>query len=254
MKSIFFILLALAVQPLSAQMTQNIEHNRAGIVQDLFNHDQADLRSNGTPMELFQQSGSDEKKNVGLAALYSFLLPGMGEMYAGEYGMGKYFTIAEGALWVTLLGYDRYAHWIQDDARQFAAQHARANISGKDDQYFSDIADFTNVYAYNESVLKSRSPELLYNPASSYYWSWDNDQNRASYRDLRVTSDERFNDTRFVAAAIGVNHLISAINAARLTYFHNRNAGQSGMIDVHASIMGGIDHPNGILLSVSRSF
>jgi TM2 domain-containing membrane protein YozV len=254
MKSTFILALFTAVQISSAQMPQGIAENRAGIVHDLFNREQSGLRTGEAPVELFRQSESAEKKNVGLAAIYSFLLPGMGEMYAGEYGMGKYFTIAEGALWVTLIGYDRYAHWLQDDARQFAVQHAGSSIAGKEDQYFSDIADYSNIYAYNESVLKSRRPDLLYNPSSADYWKWDNDQNRSSYRDLRVASDERFNDTRFVVAAIGVNHLISAINAARLTYLHNKHAEEGGLIDLHASLIGGIGHPSGILLSVSRNF
>lgn len=206
------------------------------------------------PVDMFDQTSPPERKNVGLAALYSFLLPGMGELYVGDYGMGKYFTIAEGTMWVTLLGFDRYAHWLQDDARQYAVQHSGATIAGKDDQYFSDIADFSSIYTYNEEVLKDRDPHLLYDPGSSYYWKWDSDRNRAAYRELRVASDERFNDTRFVAAVIGVNHLISAINAARLAYIFNKSSDQGNTIDLHASLIGGLDHPSGILLSFSRNF
>jgi hypothetical protein len=36
------------------------------------------------------------KKSAGLAALYSLVLPGMGELYAEGFSSGKYFLLAEG--------------------------------------------------------------------------------------------------------------------------------------------------------------
>ena len=51
-----------------------------------------------------------QKKKTGLAIIYSLLLPGMGELYAGDYSSGKYFTIADGVLWGTLIGVNAYAN------------------------------------------------------------------------------------------------------------------------------------------------
>lgn len=210
-----------------------------------------------SPLPEFQgvsNSGNYEKKNVSTAVLYSLLLPGMGELYVGDYGTGKYFTIIEGALWLTMGAYDWYATGLRDDARRFAMQHAHISLAGKDDQYFVDIGEFRNVYDYNEQILRNRSPELLYNPATAY-WNWDNDANRFQFTDLRIASDERFNDMRFVAAAIALNHIVSAINAARMAVLHNRSVSPgSGTFDVHASVLGGLGHPDGILISVSRTF
>ncbi len=200
-----------------------------------------------------EMSGPPEKKNVTTAIVYSLLLPGMGELYTGNYSMGKFFTIAEGALWLTLGAYDWHATSLQDDARRFAIQHAQINLDGKDDQYFVDIGEFQNVYDYNAQILRNREPDKLYNTSTSY-WNWDSNANRQYFDDMRVTSDERFNDMRFVAAAIAVNHIVSAINAARMAIAHNNAISEADQINIHANVIGGLAHPNGIMISLSKQF
>jgi len=207
--------------------------------------------------DVWDQTDEEEgRKSPALAAVYSLLLPGMGELYAGNYGMGKFFTIAEGGLVIALIGMDRYANWLQDDARDYAVRHAQAHIDGKDDRFYNALGNFNSVDLYNEQVLRSRDPEKAYDPSpnSSYYWRWDNSSNREEYRDLRVSSDERFNDTRFIAAAIGVNHVVSAINAARIAFTHNKSLQHSNTFDIHADVMGGFAHPNGVMITLTRSF
>ena len=201
----------------------------------------------------FDGGGSLEKKNVTLAVVYSLLLPGMGELYVGDYSLGKYFTIAEGGLWITLGAVQWYATGLQDDARRFAVQHAQVNLNGKNDQYFVDIGEFQTIDGFNEQILRNREPRKVYNPQESY-WNWDSDANRQTFTDLRVASDEKFNDVRFVAAAIGVNHLISAINAARLAISHNHNVDEADLLNIKAGVIGGLTHPSGILISVSKNF
>jgi len=203
---------------------------------------------------LLPQVGETEQKSTGLAVVYSLLLPGMGELYAGDYGTGKYFTIAEGALALAAISFDRYGNWIKDDARQYAVTHAHSGLDGMDDQYFSVIGDYQSVYEYNEAVLRNRDAQKVYDPHSSSYWSWDTPDNRERYRQLRVSSDERFNDARFLVAAIVVNHIVSAIDAARIVIRHNGSREESGRIDIHAGIIGGIARPEGIRVTLSRNF
>ena len=223
---------------------------------DIFNDllGQAQLRSPQAADLFPEEQASGEKKSVALAAVYSLLLPGMGELYAGDYGTGKYFTIAEGALWIGWGGMQWYGNWLQNDAHAFAAQHAQVSPEGKDDQYFIDIGNFSNVYVYNEQVLRGRDAFGTYDPSSSYYWQWDVDANREQYRQLRVSSDEVFNNSRFVIAAIGVNHLLSAINAGRLAISHNKQIDEASTIDIHANVTGTLAHPDGIVLTVTKSF
>jgi hypothetical protein len=244
----FVASLVLVCQSSNAQQLQT----RRDIVNDLLGQTQM---LSQRPAELFpDDNSSGEKKSVALAAVYSLVLPGMGELYVGSYGTGKYFTIAEGALWIGWGGMQWYGNWLQNDAHEFAAQHAQTSPEGKDDQYFIDIGNFKNVYVYNEQILRGRDVFGTYDPMSSYYWQWDTDANREQYRQLRVSSDEVFNNSRFVIAAIGVNHLLSAINAGRLAISHNKSIDEASTIDIHANVIGTFAHPNGIMLTVTKSF
>lgn len=202
----------------------------------------------------FESARPSEEKSVALSAIYSLMLPGMGELYVGDYSVGKYFTIAEVSLWITWTGFQMYGGWIQTDARNYAVQHADVSTAGKNDQYFIDIGNFQSVYAFNQEMLRERNPYQTYDVSSSSFWSWDADANREHYRQLRISSDETYNDSRYVIAAVVINHLASAINAARNAIAHNKNAAQSSLFDVHASLIGGIQHTNGILITFSRNF
>lgn len=214
-------------------------------------------RPQGTLDHPFTASAGDEEvKSVPLAAAYSLLLPGMGELYVGRYSSGKYFTIAEGALWLTYISFQVYGNWVQTDARTYAAQHARAFTGGKGDQYFVDIGNFNSIEEFNQEMLRERLPYKVYSPLSAYYWNWDNGSNREAYRQLRVSSDEVFNNSRFVIGAIVVNHIISAVNAARMAMKHNAGTGggESDLIDIHARTLSGPAGCNGIMLSFSKTF
>src|SRR5437868_5743769 len=109
--------------------SQDSYPTRQSIVQDLLGKNQVSVAPASTLYQ--QEQARGERKSPALAALYSLLLPGMGELYVGDYGSGKYFTIAEGALWTGWGGMQWYGNWKQNDSRQFAAQHAQISLDGK---------------------------------------------------------------------------------------------------------------------------
>ncbi|MBI5020933.1 MAG: hypothetical protein HZB59_05810 [Ignavibacteriales bacterium] len=194
------------------------------------------------------------EKSVFLAGLYSFLLPGMGDLYLGNYSTGKYFTAAEGALWITLIGFDSYGTWVRNDARDYAVQHAGISIVGQDDQYFVDIGDYQSVKDYNTDMLRKRDIVKLYDERYPVGWYWDSKSNREHYRDLRVSSDQAFNNVSFVIAAIGINHLVSAVHSVLSARSFNNNLQASNLIDINAKVIGGINNPQGIMISLSKNF
>lgn len=168
--------------------------------------------------QLFQER---EKKNTGLAIIYSLLLPGMGELYAGDYSTGKYFTIADGALWGILIGMNTYAGWQKDRYTSFAQSKGGVNTAGKDEEYFATIGEYMNIDQYNNQQALRRSFNKMYS-GNEYDWNWQSQEDRRSYRSMWVNSEQAYNNIRFVVGAMLINRLASAINAARLASAYNK--------------------------------
>ena len=111
---------------------------------------EANLRSETA---LFEDAPPAQKKSAGLAALYSLVLPGAGEMYVDGIDAGKYPLIAEGALWLTWGTMQYYGGWLQDDARRYAVVHAGVATTSADDLFYVNVSNFSNTYDYNDKKL-----------------------------------------------------------------------------------------------------
>ncbi|MBW7887995.1 MAG: hypothetical protein H3C35_06495 [Bacteroidetes bacterium] len=195
------------------------------------------------------------KKSASTAVIYSLLLPGMGELYADGFDDGKYSLISEGVLWFTYYGFQQYGNWIQTDARNFASVHAGAILSGKNEAYFVNIGNFQDTYEYNEKKLQDRDITKVYQTNNDYFWKWDSEVNRQRYREMRVSSDIVFNNGKFVIGAIIVNHIISAVNAARLVRIYNNKANETmGTWWLESSLHNRGALPDGITLSLVHRF
>jgi hypothetical protein len=199
-------------------------------------------------------SPSGEQKSVGIAILASLALPGMGELYSGSFSSGKYFLGAEGVLWLTYAVFQVYGDALRDDARAYAVAHAGISLSGKNDQFFVDLGNFANVDDYNQKRLRDRQVERLYDPALGFGWSWDSETSRLSYRDQRIASDNIYNDRKFVLAAILVNHVASAINAARSAIAHNKETAALGDLQFSARLLGTPGQVHGVELTLTKFF
>ena len=164
----------------------------------------------------------NEKKSVGLGIIYSLLLPGMGELYAGDYNIGKYFTIADGVLWGTFIGMNVYSNWQKDDYKSYAASNADVNNSGKDADYYATIGNYTSIETYNDEKALERNFDQMYN-TEQYFWKWNSTEERRTYRSMWTSAEQTDNDIRFVVGGLILNRVASAINAARLvTSYNNR--------------------------------
>ncbi len=219
---------------------------------------QRDLFGSGSTAKivptLFPDDMASGKKSTGLAAIYSLLLPGMGELYAGGFESGKYFLIAEGALWLTYASFEIYGNQIRDDARAFAQAHAGVNPAGKNDQFFVDIGNYLNTDEYNQQKLRDHDVTKLYDDPT-YQWAWDTDPSRSTFREQRIASDNMYNNRKFVVGAILINHVGSAINAVRAAISHNKALSDAGGdLDIHANVMGGWANPHGMMLTVTKTF
>ncbi|QQS37527.1 MAG: hypothetical protein IPM56_06115 [Ignavibacteriales bacterium] len=193
------------------------------------------------------------KKSAGLAIIYSLLLPGMGELYSGSYSSGKYFTIAEGGLWLTYIGMNSYGNWQKDRYVSFAASNGGVNTAGKDEDYFATISEYISVEQYNrEKALERNFSDMLTSPASA--WDWKTNDNRRTYRGLWVSSEQAYNNLRFIVGAMLVNRIASAINAVRLVASHNKQIEEEVSWGFSAGVDNPVDRPSSFILIFHTAF
>jgi hypothetical protein len=244
----------LLATPVNAETPPAARHSLADIRCDLLAGSYAIAPDTGVAAAL-REGDAVSRKATGLAAIYSLVIPGMGELYAGDFSSGKYFLMSEGVLWLTYAAFEIYGNSVRDDARLYAVSYAGVSPAGKNDQFYVDVGNFLNIADYNDKKLRDRTPSLLYDPAAGYGWQWSSDAQRQTFRDLRVHSENMFNNKKFVGAAILINHVASAINAARAAIAHNAAVKDLlGDLRFSASVLGEPGAPQGIMLTVSRGF
>ncbi|MBI9072575.1 MAG: hypothetical protein JEY94_13315 [Melioribacteraceae bacterium] len=183
-----------------------------------------ELKQNLKVDESLMQSQSNpvfQKKKTGLAIIYSLLLPGMGELYAGGFESGKYFTIADGVLWGVLAGMNIHASNKEDDYKSYAEANGGVNLDGKTEDFFASVGIYISQEDYNHAKSLNRQFDKMYDGTEDY-WKWENSSARKEYRELWKSSEESYNNIRFVAGALVLNRLVSAINAVRLVTKHNK--------------------------------
>jgi len=100
MKKFLIILSFVSFQILAQDNEQSFYTFKQQVAENILNDE--------TAKPNFEFDDVKKKKSNGLAILYSMILPGMGELYAGSYDSGIYFTIADGVLWGTYVGMNVY--------------------------------------------------------------------------------------------------------------------------------------------------
>jgi len=200
-----------------------------------------DVKVTGTKLELdekllrnydenyFDGQPTVMKKSPGLAAFASLVVPGLGELYAGRYDIGKYSTIMEASLWVFYAAMEVYSSQVRTDAINYAKVYAGAQVEGKPDQFFVDVGNYLNTNDYDIGKIQQGENYLIYDPVTmpSYQWQWQSDADRSEFKRLRIKADAFLNYGRYTAAVIIFNHIISAFDAARLTVGVNASAATS---------------------------
>lgn len=160
---------------------------------------------------------SDLKSSSGIKAfLLSFVLPGVGEYYAGSKKMAKIFFSSEILLWTTYFSFRTYGNWKKGDYQNLAVSRAGVNLSGKDHSYFVNIENFNSIREYNEAKLQQRQFDEVYPETPYYQWQWDSETSRHQFEKLRISSDTAYHRSLFVIGGIVINHIVSGINALRL--------------------------------------
>lgn len=208
-----------------------------------------EIKENNTQDFKFEVNSTKEKKSTGMAIIYSLLLPGMGELYAGSYNSGIYFTIADGVLWGTFAGMNVYGNWQKDRYITYAQTKAGITTDYKDDTFYATIGDYSDIEKYNDQMALEGNFEDMYSP-QFYYWKWNSTEERRSYRSMWVSSEQTFNDIRFVVGALILNRVVSAINAVRLVSKYNNSISDEVSWDISVGVQ---SHQN-LPISVNLNF
>jgi len=196
---------------------------------------------------------SDTKKSVGIGIIYSLLLPGMGELYADAYDVGKYFTIADGVLWGTFIGMNAYASWQKDNYQTYAATRAGVDNSNKDENYYARIGEYTSIETYNDQKALERNFIEMYDE-ENYFWKWNSIEERRTYRDMWTSNEQTSNDIRFVVGGLILNRVASAINAARLVTSYNKRLEEEVSWNFSVGFMNQPNLPTSISFNFQKSF
>jgi hypothetical protein len=171
------------------------------------------------------------KKSTGLALLYSAILPGMGELYAGNYSSGKYFTAAEVTLWITALGMSTYSTWQENNLKQYAKSKGGVQGDSFDSDFYANVGNYMSLEEYNNEMAFNRDYSAMYD-VNTRNWKWNSVTDRKAYRSMWVSSRQANNNIRFATGAMILNRIISMINAVRLVTAHNKSLAESPAVSM----------------------
>ena len=170
-------------------------------------------------------ASAEEPKDHMKAFLMSFLVPGLGQYYAGAEGYAKLFITAEIALWS---GYFYNATNMESSRHDYysqAALHAGVNPKGMGGKYLNAVGGYNSSFEYNSRRLQNEFNPVLYSGDKT--WEWDSVKNRQRFRELRERELDYDNNGKFFVAGIVLNHFLAGLNASRLV--QSTNAIQSAM-------------------------
>ena len=85
-------------------------------------------------------------------------------------------------------------------------------MSGQPDQFLTDAGNWINTAQFNDKKSRDGDYRLIY-IGSAYQWQWDTDANRAKFKSLHLSANTLLDNTKYIIAAIVVNHFASAIDA-----------------------------------------
>ncbi len=178
--------------------------------------------------DFFEMPGEFQERREGLksvtkAAFLSFLLPGAGEIYAGSQTRGKIFLSVEASFWAGFFGFRTYGAWLKRDYKNYAASHAGANLSGKPDQFFDNLAFYDSRDEYNQFALLYHREDAKPYPENDFWnWEWDGPSSKSSYRDLKNRSKTAYRSAVYMVGLSVVNRIVSVIDAMKAVRTYNR--------------------------------
>jgi hypothetical protein len=177
-----------------------------------------------------------QEKSTAKAALYSAILPGMGEMYLGDRTRGSIFLGAEILIVLSYFRLNQEVDWKTNSYMHYAHRYADVPF-GSDDDYYRLINNYVSSDVYNadiERYYRNRYIVYEYNPelynlyrnrfliTGDDAWDWENRSNWLKYRDLRQDKQRLEIMANFAIGAAVLNRIISVVDTALLARRNKR--------------------------------
>jgi hypothetical protein len=175
-----------------------------------------------------------KRKSMPKAMMYSLMVPGWGDFYAGNKGTGKLLLGAEIAIWAGYLGFQYYGGTQKDAYMLFAHENAGANINRKEEPYYdavevySSSAEF-NGYIYEDARLLYPDDPVQQNQYvqdNGYFgmdaWEWSDNSEHRQYRKMRIATRETYQRAVFMTGFAILNRLVAAVSSSRNVRNHNK--------------------------------
>lgn len=199
-----------------------------------------------------KREGERSPLKVGLMSL---VVPGAGQFYNKSSAAWAFLGI-EAAGWVAWASMRDTGHEIEDRYKRFADAHW--SFERYRDPSFEDCPP----NGHSDGGVQDSTLVLLYDTRRDdyyedigkldiYFCGWDAPASLAEYRDMRDQSNSFLRNSRYALTAVFLNHLVSAIHAARGAAQHN--ARLPGGAELGLELSPSITNP-GAALIVSRRF
>jgi len=206
-----------------------------------------------------------ETKSPRRAFLYSLLVPGLGQLYAGNKLKAALFFVADVAAWGGYLSFRANGHDQEDAFRAYADLHwfeqpywdsllsVRSIAKWQDGDVFPHHIPYEVTAAGDTVALKNLEYYENIGKYQQFIWGWDDlaqisssaaepEDNYSSahqgvYVVMREDANKQFDRATTMAIVSIANHLISAFDAAMTARRHNRSTEQARKLDVDLKLV-----------------
>lgn len=202
-------------------------------------------------VETTKTENTNNAKSPGVSVFLSVLLPGAGHYYTGRMDVGAYFLGAEVSMWLGLFGVNYYGNALRDDSRSYASTHSGLMQNGKDDDFYSNVGNYLNVFSYNNEKLQRGEYDKLYD-INTHFWNWDSADNQSIFDHQRKKSERTYNLRTIFITGMIINRIVSGLSALILTNKINNGAGSLKLSSELFSTPG--NRLDGIKINLVKSF
>jgi hypothetical protein len=167
-----------------------------------------------------------EWRSAGLAAGFSAVVPGAGQLYAGE-GGAVWFALAEVAGWTANRIYLHKAQTERDRSAGFAGDPTLPSSAWSFDRFGnSSTAPGKVALALELEAIWAKDRQAFYemiarNPTYLAGWSGESAAKRSEFLGIRDALRGYFDRASAAGHVLWLNHLIAALDALRAARLHN---------------------------------